>query len=189
MSPWGCSSVIHASDQWAVVNPNVTSLLTLINIGLPISVRSHRHQHRDPSHHILLYVTDQQRTTQSRRLWTKDMASYTRRLHILMFAIPFYPRLRQRPFPQYYYPAPIPTTLRSVVQFDYNIWNKTNLTFVNLEMPFKVSKKCQQRFYYPPEVRRGEYRGLGVFLLQYFPLVKTWKLLHYKCINMNIIGL
>ena len=27
-------------------------------------------------------------------------------------------------------------------------------------------------FYYPPEVRRGKYQGLGVFLLQYFPLVK-----------------
>ena len=25
------------------------------------------------------------------------------------------------------------------------------------------------RYYYPPEVRRGEYWGLGVFLLQYFP--------------------
>ena len=26
--------------------------------------------------------------------------------------------------------------------------------------------------YYPPEVRREKYWGLGVFLLQYFPLVK-----------------
>ena len=26
--------------------------------------------------------------------------------------------------------------------------------------------------YYPPEVRKGEYWGWGVFLLQYFPLVK-----------------
>ena len=26
--------------------------------------------------------------------------------------------------------------------------------------------------YYPPEVRRGKYWGLGVFLLQYFLLVK-----------------
>ena len=43
-------------------------------------------------------------------------------------------------------------------------------------------------FYYPPEVRRGEYWWLGVFLLQYFPLVKIWKLLHYDCINMNIVG-
>ena len=25
---------------------------------------------------------------------------------------------------------------------------------------------------------------LGVFLLQYFPLVKMWKILHYTCINM-----
>ena len=35
--------------------------------------------------------------------------------------------------------------------------------------------------YYPPEVRRGEYWGLDIFLLQYFPLVK---ILHYNCINM-----
>ena len=42
--------------------------------------------------------------------------------------------------------------------------------------------------YYPPEVRRGEYLGLGVFLLQYFPLVKILTLLHYNCINMNIVG-
>ena len=27
--------------------------------------------------------------------------------------------------------------------------------------------------YYPMEVRRGEYWGLGLFLLQYFPLVKV----------------
>ena len=26
--------------------------------------------------------------------------------------------------------------------------------------------------YYPPEVKRGKYWGLGVFLLQYFSLVK-----------------
>ena len=26
-------------------------------------------------------------------------------------------------------------------------------------------------FYYPPEVRRGKYWGLGVFLMQYFHLV------------------
>ena len=36
--------------------------------------------------------------------------------------------------------------------------------------------------------RRGEYWGLGVFLLQYFPLVKMGKLLHYKFINMNMVG-
>ena len=29
--------------------------------------------------------------------------------------------------------------------------------------------------YYPPEVRRGKYWGLGVFLLQYFPLVNILK--------------
>ena len=35
-------------------------------------------------------------------------------------------------------------------------------------------------FYYPPEVRRGKYWGLGVFLLEYFPLVKIRKPLHYN---------
>ena len=30
----------------------------------------------------------------------------------------------------------------------------------------------EKNIYYPPEVRRWEYWGLGVFLLQYFPLVK-----------------
>ena len=39
--------------------------------------------------------------------------------------------------------------------------------------------------YYPPEVRREEYWGLGVFLLQYFLLVKIRKLLHYIFIKMN----
>ena len=43
-------------------------------------------------------------------------------------------------------------------------------------------------FYYPPEVRRGEYLELGVFLLQYFSLVKMREMLHYYCINMHIVG-
>ena len=42
--------------------------------------------------------------------------------------------------------------------------------------------------YYSPEVRRGKYWGLGAFLLQYFPIVKIWKILYYNCINMNIVG-
>ena len=42
--------------------------------------------------------------------------------------------------------------------------------------------------YYPLGVRREEYWGLGVFLLQYFSLFKMWKLLHYNCINMYIVG-
>ena len=36
------------------------------------------------------------------------------------------------------------------------------------ELPSEVS----DFIYYPPEVRRGEYWGLGVFLMQYFPFVK-----------------
>ena len=36
--------------------------------------------------------------------------------------------------------------------------------------------------YYPPEVRRGKYWGMGVFLLQYFPLVSIW-----KCCIMNAL--
>ena len=38
---------------------------------------------------------------------------------------------------------------------------------------------CRHTFtlsiYYPPEVRRGEYWGLGVFLLQYSPLVSIYE--------------
>ena len=33
--------------------------------------------------------------------------------------------------------------------------------------------------YYPPEVRRGKYSGMGVFLVQYFPLVNIWKLFRH----------
>ena len=45
-------------------------------------------------------------------------------------------------------------------------------------------------FYYPLEVRtlERECLGLGVFLLQYFPLVNILKPLHYNRINMNIVG-
>ena len=42
--------------------------------------------------------------------------------------------------------------------------------------------------YYTLEVRTGEYCGLGVFLLQYSPLVNILKLLCYYCINMNAVG-
>ena len=41
-------------------------------------------------------------------------------------------------------------------------------------------------FYYPSEVRRGEYWGLDVFLLQFFTLVNIRKILHYYCMDMNI---
>ena len=44
------------------------------------------------------------------------------------------------------------------------------------------------RIYYPPEVRRRKYLGLGVFLLQYCPLVKIYIILHHNCVNMNIVG-
>ena len=37
---------------------------------------------------------------------------------------------------------------------------------------------CISWFYYPSEVRRGKYWGLVIFLLQYYPLVKTLRLLH-----------
>ena len=42
--------------------------------------------------------------------------------------------------------------------------------------------------YYPLEVRRGEDLGLGVFLLQYLPLVKIRKLLYYNCMKVNEVG-
>ena len=40
----------------------------------------------------------------------------------------------------------------------------------------------------PTGSEEREYWWLGVFLLHYSPLVKTWKLLHYNCININIVG-
>ena len=43
--------------------------------------------------------------------------------------------------------------------------------------------------YYPPEVRTGKYRGLGVFLLQFFPLVKIFmKMIALQLHNMNIVS-
>ena len=55
------------------------------------------------------------------------------------------------------------------------------------DVPLSGVKRIS-RVYYPPEVRRGKYRGVGVFLLQYFLLVKIRNILHYNCINMNIVG-
>ena len=40
----------------------------------------------------------------------------------------------------------------------------------------------------PTGSEEREYWGLGIFLLQYFPLVKIEKLLHYNSINMTIAG-
>ena len=40
-----------------------------------------------------------------------------------------------------------------------------------------------QEISYPPEVGRGKYWGLGVFLFQYFPLVNIWTIFHYNCIK------
>ena len=46
----------------------------------------------------------------------------------------------------------------------------------NLYTPFRrvmvMGLKPLQCVYYPPEVRKGKYWELGVFLLQYFPLAK-----------------
>ena len=45
---------------------------------------------------------------------------------------------------------------------------------------------CKIRFYYPPEVRRGQYWGLGIFLMQPF-LLSRYEISHYICININIV--
>ena len=50
------------------------------------------------------------------------------------------------------------------------------------------SPGTRSRNYYPPEVRRGKYWGLGVFLLQYFPLVKIWMPLHYNARKLILLG-
>ena len=64
-----------------------------------------------------------------------------------------------------------------------NIMERLTWCFYRLSSAFKVhwSSTSNPRtikpqmcrgLYYPPEVRRGKYWGLGVFLLQYLPLVK-----------------
>ena len=42
--------------------------------------------------------------------------------------------------------------------------------------------------YYQPEVTIGKYRGMEVFLLQYFLLVNVYKMMHYNYIKMNEVG-
>ena len=37
-------------------------------------------------------------------------------------------------------------------------------------------------------MRRGKYRGFGVFLLRYFPLVKTYKPLHFNAEKLIELG-
>ena len=51
---------------------------------------------------------------------------------------------------------------------DQNMGNKPMLVQNFDEQPLVPLK----HFYYPPELRSREYWGFGVFLLQYFPLVK-----------------
>ena len=47
------------------------------------------------------------------------------------------------------------------------------LVTIVLHMIIKNTCRSEEnQIYYPPEVRRGKYWGSGVFLLQYFPLVK-----------------
>ena len=52
--------------------------------------------------------------------------------------------------------------------------NRKKLYFLKIEGVDYVSMPADTdcSMDYPPEVRRGKYWGLGVFLLQYFPLVK-----------------
>ena len=64
------------------------------------------------------------------------------------------------------------------LQMDYNLLvcvikesNIVTLCFWVWTVPYNPFG-YDQYIYYPPEVRRGEYWGWGVFLLQYFPLVK-----------------
>ena len=42
-------------------------------------------------------------------------------------------------------------------------------------------------FYYPPGAMRGKYHGLGVFRLQYSPLVSVCIIVHHKCIKKSCV--
>ena len=64
---------------------------------------------------------------------------------------------------------------------DLGVWPETTshksfncYQFLNEEM----------EFYYPQEVMRGEYWGLGAFLVQYSPVVNECIVIHYKCIGL-----
>ena len=47
--------------------------------------------------------------------------------------------------------------------------------FLKTVAAIEIEKVSIIKNYLAPEVRRGKYWGLGVFLLQYFPLVNIWK--------------
>ena len=60
--------------------------------------------------------------------------------------------------------------------------------YMYLQLPSLCNRPLQFYvlfLYYTPEVRQGEYWGLGVFLLQYAPVGKRYKLLYENSINMK----
>ena len=80
-------------------------------------------------------------------------------------------------------------------------------TFINQYMCIRKLIKCfmqifchPHEFWFSPTVLYNGDIGIvklllptgsekrGVFLMQYFPRVKAWKLLHYDYINMNKVG-
>ena len=50
---------------------------------------------------------------------------------------------------------------------------------VGIPVPVVAAKKVDIGVYFPPEVWRKKYWEKGVFLFQYFSLVKIRKLLHF----------
>ena len=43
-------------------------------------------------------------------------------------------------------------------------------------------------FYYPPEVRRGRYLGVGSIPVAIVPSSQYMKLLHHNCLDIHIVG-
>ena len=69
----------------------------------------------------------------------------------------------------------------TIFSYLYMIFLKRNLLLSSADLGYSRSKLDESGLmrlgvYYPPEVRRGEYWGLGAFLLQYSPFVR---LLYY----------
>ena len=67
-------------------------------------------------------------------------------------------------------------------------WIRVRVRFRFISHTFTMNLAFFLRIYYSPEVRRGKYWALGVFLLQYFPLVSICKILQDNCTDMNIVG-
>ena len=77
--------------------------------------------------------------------------------------------------------------LSNIVSLKSNIiiYNK-NIT--DISVSFLIKENVELSFlviHYPTEMKRGKYLGLGIFLLQYFPLVSIYKYCIVYCITVR----